>query len=148
MPPLNSAPGATISSNAFGSSLKYSPIFCPKLGGEQKKRSSLKCPPIKRTEHALCEIKPYAQLAKGGPMHQFCLLFYAILQSWRYSHGTMAPPLNTPLVLWSSISSLVAKSLSNWKLRPLNHNCNGLTSSGTSPKTNLKPKLCRKKNES
>ena len=32
-------------------------------------------------------------------MPQFCLLFYAILQSWRpkgRGHGTMAPP-NTPL---------------------------------------------------
>ena len=45
-------------------------------------------------------IKPYAQLAKGGAMPQFCLLLYAILQSWRPKgggHGTMPPPLNTPL---------------------------------------------------
>ena len=57
---------------------------------------------MKRTTHALCVIKPHAQLAKGGAMPQFFLLFYAILQSWRPkggSHGTMAPPLNTPLIL-------------------------------------------------
>ena len=46
-------------------------------------------------------IKPYAQLAKGGAMPQFCLLFHAILQSWRPKGGAMAqcppPPKYAPV---------------------------------------------------
>ena len=48
----------------------------------------------KRTEHTLCVIKPYEQLPKGG-MRQFCLLFYAILQTWLPKGGGAwhnAPP--------------------------------------------------------
>ena len=111
---------------------QFGPIFRPKLGEEQKKRSSFKFGPMfrpklgeeqkkkglysklvrffaqtwvqawkKHIEHTLCVIKPYAQLPKRGTMPQFCLLFYAILQSWRPKGGAMAqwPPLNTPLGL-------------------------------------------------
>ena len=46
-------------------------------------------------------IKPYAQFAKGGggAMPQFCLLFYAVLKSWRPKGGAMAqcpPPKYAP----------------------------------------------------
>ena len=70
------------------SSLKFSPVFGPKLGAGQKQRSS----------HTVCVLKPFAQLTKEGPMPQFCILFYAkctILATQRV-YGTMPPP-NTPL---------------------------------------------------
>ena len=48
-------------------------------------------------------------------MPQFCLLFYAILQSWQPKGGAMAQwaPLNTPLlasVLVKGLDSVLAKS--------------------------------------
>ena len=59
-------------------------------------------PGKKRTEHTLFVIKAYAQLPRGGAsMPQFCLLFYAILQSWQPKGGGPwhnAPPLHTPLL--------------------------------------------------
>ena len=92
------------------SSLKFSPIFRPKSGEEQKKRSSLKCSPIFRPKsgeeqkkkgfysnlvrflaqilkeaHRTCPLydQTLCPTCKGRAMPQFCLLFYAILQSWR-----------------------------------------------------------------
>ena len=93
--------------------LKFSRIFRPKLGEEQKKKKGLHSnsvrffaqtwvQPLKNcTEHTLCVIKAYAQLAKGRAVPQFCILFYAVLQSWRPKGGAIAqcPPLNTPLVI-------------------------------------------------
>ena len=83
------------------SSLKFVPIFRPKLGEEQKKRSSLKFRPIvspnvdasqnethKTLPFAWSNVMPNIQ---RGAMPQFCKLFYAIIRSWR-------PPLNTPMV--------------------------------------------------
>ena len=66
------------------SSLKFSPVFGPKLGAGQKQRSS----------HTVCVLKPSAQLTKEGPMPQFCILLYAkctILATQR-GHG-LIPPL-------------------------------------------------------
>ena len=44
-------------------------------------------------------------------MPQFCLLFYAILQTWRPKGGPMAqcPPLNTPLISYLEQSQHAAK---------------------------------------
>ena len=60
-------------------SLKFSPIFRPKLGGDQKKRSSLKFSPIslgagqkQRSSPTICVLKAFAQLTKGGgPFRNF-----------------------------------------------------------------------------
>ena len=92
--------------------LKISPIFRPKLGEEQKKkglhsnfvRFSPKrgCKPKRNAQNiALCVIKPYAQLAKGGGglaaiLHTI-LCNYTILAIQKGGHGPKAPPLNTPL---------------------------------------------------
>ena len=48
---------------------------------------------MKRTEHALCVIKPYAQLAKGGANGP-CLNFVYFSMLF---HGKKPPPLNTSL---------------------------------------------------
>ena len=54
-------------------SLKFSPIFCPKLGEDQKKGSSLKFSPIfigagqkQRSSPTICVLKPSAQVTNGG----------------------------------------------------------------------------------
>ena len=57
-------------------SIKFSPIFCPKLGEDLKKRSSLKFSPIfcpklgeghkQNSLPTLCVIKASALLTKGG----------------------------------------------------------------------------------
>ena len=49
------------------SSLKFSPVFGPKLGAGQIQRSSL----------TVSVLKPSAQVTKEGGMPQFCILFYA-----------------------------------------------------------------------
>ena len=103
-------------------SLKFSPIFCPKLGEKHKKRSLLKFPPIlsqtwvvqayrKRTEHTLCVIKPYAQLAKGGPCLNFA--YYSMqLYNPGNAHGTTAlPPKYNPGFEGWKTSFLLAKLL-------------------------------------
>ena len=82
------------------SSLKFSPVFGPKLGGDQKKkkkRSSLRFCPL------VCS-NFLPELQRRGAMPEFCVLFYANYTTpatQRYCnikgiHGTM-PPLNTLL---------------------------------------------------
>ena len=64
--------------------LKFSLIFRPNLGEEQKKKKKVFTQGPSRFSPELTQIssqKPDAQLTKGGAMPQFCSLYYAILQS-------------------------------------------------------------------
>ena len=74
-------------------SLKFSPVFRPKLGERAKKNFSLKFSPIFRPNvraslklthktYPLCD-QTFCPTCKGGAMPQFCRLFFAIIRSWR-----------------------------------------------------------------
>ena len=72
------------------SSLKFSPVFGPKLRKGQKKVFA----------HSFCAQTLCPSYKGGRGMPQFCILFYAnytILATQRGGHGQM-PPLNTPLL--------------------------------------------------
>ena len=99
---------------------RSSPKFRPKSGEEQKKKglhsnlvqifaqNQVKSKNKaykrskayrKRTEHSLCMIKPYAQLAEGGPCLNFAYFSMQFCNPGDPKGGAMAqwPPLNTPL---------------------------------------------------
>ena len=74
------------------SSLRFSPAFCPKLGEDQKKRSSLRFSPV------LCS-NFLPKLQRRGAMPQFCVLLYAnytILATQRGGPLYHAPPKYAP----------------------------------------------------
>ena len=107
------------------SSLNFGPNFRPKSGDEQKKKvfpqiwsDFLFKTKKKHSEHSFCVIKPYAQLAKGGAMPQFCLLFSANLQSWWPKGGAPwhnAPPKYAP-GLKAQTRPEKFKSLRGWSI--------------------------------
>ena len=76
-----------------------------KSGEEQKKDLHSNFVPFFAQYQVISSPNPDAQLAKGG-MPQFCSLFYAILQSWRWPNG---PPLNTPLDMIISTTCLLCR---------------------------------------
>ena len=85
-------------------SLKFSPVFGPRLGEDQKKnRSSLKCSPVFGQKknvfaHRFCA-QTFCQSYKGGggACHNFAYHSMLIILSWRPKGGANAPP-NTLLV--------------------------------------------------
>ena len=89
-------------------SLQFSLIFRPKLGEDQKKRSSLKFSPFfldagekQRSSPTICVLKPSARLTRGGGggIPQFRILIYAnytILATQKRGHDPMAPPKYAP----------------------------------------------------
>ena len=62
------------------SSLKFSPVFGPKLGEDQKKGSSLKFSPVFGQKKVLVHrfwAETFCTSYEEGAMPQFCILFYA-----------------------------------------------------------------------
>ena len=82
-------------------SLQFCPIFRPKLGEDQKKRSSLKFSPIflgagrkQGSSPTICVLKASAQLTKGGIPRFYILVYanYAILATERGVVMAQCPP--------------------------------------------------------
>ena len=99
---------------------RISPFSFPKSSEDQKKRSSLKFSPVfgpklgegppKKSSPTVCVLKPSAQVTKRGAMPQFCIQFFAnyTILSTQRGHGSM-PPLNKPLFATYSIIYLTRK---------------------------------------
>ena len=68
------------------SSLKFGPVFGPKLGAGQKQRSS----------PTVCVLKPSAQVTKRGPCRNFASYSMLIILSWRPKGGAWPPPKYAP----------------------------------------------------
>ena len=98
---------------------------CPKLGEDQKQRSSLKFSTVfgqkKVFAHRFCA-QTFCPSYKGGAMLQFCILFYAnytILATQRGEPWHNAPPLNTPLlVLYVHKTVRKGSEVANFRTEP------------------------------
>ena len=75
---------------------------CPKVGEDQKKRSSLKFSTMfgqKRSSRTVSVLKPSPQITKRGPRYNSAYFSMLIILSWRPKgggHGPMAPPKYAP----------------------------------------------------
>ena len=75
--------------------LRFSPVFGPKLGEDQKKKKQVSSQILSVYVLKLC-----AKLTKGGGvMPHFCISFYAnytFLATQKVGHGTIPPPKHAP----------------------------------------------------
>ena len=87
------------------SSLRFSPVFGPKLGESPKKRSS----------PTVCALKPSTRVKKGGPCLNFAYYSMHIILSWRPKgggHGPNPPSKYAPGLRTESMRTLEQSYLS------------------------------------